>query len=105
MSLPEPGSPSLKLGLNMLSNPTTPESMMPRQMQLGLRGMPRSLMRALFVGGPMGVGLGIEVRGTEESMKPTFDKAETQRVPPHKTSKGGAEEEARARKEDNMCQS
>ena len=37
MSHSDPGSPSLKLGLNMVFN-TTPEGLMPRQMQSGPEG-------------------------------------------------------------------
>ena len=46
------------------------------------------------------MGVGVGVRGSEDLKKTTFDRVKTQRVAPHITSRGGAEEQARAKEEE-----
>ena len=70
-----------------------------RQVQQGgMRGMPRSLMRALFAGGKVGVGVG----RSEDLTKTTFGKDMTQQVAPQNTSRGGEEGPARDKEEEGM---
>ena len=90
MSSACPGSPSLKPGPNMGNNITT-KGLMLRHRPEGMRGMPRSLKKALFSGGQVEIREG----AAKELKKTTFVTDMTQRMASQLTSKGGAEGQAK----------